>query len=169
MKKLPLTLSSKDQWEKIKTKVENIFNKNIEKQDAGCWLWTKGKPISFKRNKYGYTYLRFDVNKIKLHVQKVSYYLKNGYFENMVVVTSCENKFCINPDHLFLAKSANLARTHCSKGHILNEENSYYHKRSNGKYKTACRMCSANRSGYKSFNRVLSTRTTLEKLMELSK
>lgn len=61
----------------------------------------------------------------------------------------CENKKCVNPEHLEFVTAAqnvlrngspsalNKVKTHCSQGHALSGENLYVHR--NKRYCRACR------------------------------
>lgn len=76
---------------RIETK-ESIFNRVIPEPNSGCWLWMDG--ATFLRG-YG------RIGSKGAHV--VSYRLFCGPIEDGLIVRHrCDNRLCVNPDHLSL-------------------------------------------------------------------
>lgn len=124
----------------LKAKETGILSCNLEKvseftrrisidEESGCWNWTGS--IS---NGYG----RFRINPRTVSTHRVMYELCHGFSENFannVLDHLCENKRCVNLEHLKLCSNTenvmradgfcavNARKTHCPQGHEFTTDN----------------------------------------------
>ncbi|WP_136057240.1 HNH endonuclease signature motif containing protein [Microbacterium sp. K24] len=72
-------------------------------QEGECIVWTGGRG----QNGYGVTGGALTGVRRRLYVHRVAWALANGALTDGVVVRhSCDNRPCINPDHLLIGKTA---------------------------------------------------------------
>lgn len=92
-------------------KLDNFWNKVAPEPNTGCLLWTASL------NHSGYGECRINEKTYLSH--RVSYFLKNGPFENhLCVLHKCDTPGCVNPDHLFLGTRKENCEDKIKKGRM---------------------------------------------------
>lgn len=117
---------------------------------SGCWIWTGVLRPD------GYACVRYDGTQWLTHRLFYSLFV-SVIQDGFDVHHRCRNKICCNPTHLEtllkieharfnaicgpfgLSARQGRALTHCKQGHMFDEDNTYWRKRSGGQ--TMMRMC----------------------------
>ena len=77
----------------LSTKHQNYILSRVLIHPSGCWLWTKGK------NRAGYG--TASVRRHPVFAHRLSHWAFKGPIpEDRIILHSCHNKSCVNPDHL---------------------------------------------------------------------
>lgn len=143
-------------------RAESIFWSHVEKTST-CWIW-RGWKSNVKYGHYGYMF--HPVIKKSVFAHRFSYELHKGSIPSGLVIHHvCENKLCVNPEHLqavtlveniFYGNSApaiNRRKTHCNKGHLYDSTNTIVCKGRIGPTRR-CRICT------EQYNREYSARSS---------
>src|SRR5262245_15962768 len=99
--------------------VERFWSRVERKEKDECWFW-KGKV-----HRTGYGEIRFGRKVYKAH--RVAYALGRGELalssgergaRGVIVLHTCDNRSCCNPDHLVLGTQADNMRDACEKARM---------------------------------------------------
>jgi len=90
--------------------LEQFLTKCIPEPNTGCWIWEK----SLAKSGYGQTFVAGKVGT----AHRASYILhkKTSIPDGLCVLHRCDNRWCVNPEHLFLGTHKDNADDMVSKG-----------------------------------------------------
>jgi hypothetical protein len=128
--------------------MDKILQRIVRDKITGCWVWNGAKDSS------GYGMVSRYGKRIRVHRISAEHYLGLPVNDKRVVLHLCDNPSCCNPAHLKggtqkdnmvdcseKGRTANLKKTHCKRGHLLDGDNLYVCKSSNGRPMRVCRAC----------------------------
>lgn len=129
---------------------------------SGCWEFTGGFEFKYKvdNGTPGYREMSYRGKNYRVHRLTWILFHCRPIPAGMVILHTCDNPPCCNPDHLKLGTRAennkdmaakgrynNQKKTHCAQGHPYDEENTHLHHDPRGYIFRRCRQC--NRDKYR--------------------
>lgn len=116
-KKVPRFEWDKATEEERKQRIIDSFNKNVIKNEKGCWGWSGGVYPN------GYVKMNCSPNGIRPLGHRISWLIHNGDIPtNKIICHTCDNRSCTRPDHLFLgSQSDNIRDMHKKRRGLLGD------------------------------------------------
>ncbi len=130
-------------------KLALIFNNC--KLSGKCFEWQGSYFLKKDVKTYPYVYYK---NKV-WRGNRLVWFLKHGVVpDDLWILHKCDNKKCVNPDHLYLGtpkqnavdmsirgRTASQKKTHCSRGHEFTKINTHLYTRKDGRNLRVCLGC----------------------------
>lgn len=138
---------------KMQPITDRFWQKVDKNTTSGCWEWRS----SIRGNGYGAFFTHLHPEGRKCHgAHRYSWGLFNGAIpEGLLVLHKCDNRICVNPDHLFLGSHVDnmqdcaakgrvktigqSMKTHCVNGHEFTEWNTRRDKNNHRRCKTCAK------------------------------
>ncbi len=104
---------------RLKTPQQRFYSQIEKNNENGCWEWT---GFILNHPYYGYGSIRVEKKIVRAH--RFSYELHKGKIPNgLHVCHSCDNRRCVNPDHLWIGTHQDNMRDMMAKGrHNFNKK-----------------------------------------------
>jgi hypothetical protein len=97
--------------------LEFRFKSKIAFLENGCWGWTGRKNYS------GYGLFWYEGRMVRAH--RFTFYYINKRFPNNFILHKCDNRACVNPDHLIEGSQQDNIADCKAKGRTHRGENTY--------------------------------------------
>lgn len=116
--------------------------------ETGCWIWMRTMDITTGYGRF------YDMGKRRMAHRAAFEAVRGPIPDGLTIDHLCRERMCVNPDHLEpctrgentmrgrTISAANLAKTHCKRGHEFTTDNTrFYGKHNNGR-RRHCKECS---------------------------
>lgn len=116
-KRNPKFIWSKATLEEKIQRITDSFNKNVIKNEIGCWGWRGGTYPN------GYIKMNCNPNGIRPLGHRISWLIHYGDIPtDKMICHTCDNRSCTRPDHLFLGtQSDNIRDMHKKRRGLLGD------------------------------------------------
>lgn len=101
--------------EELRERITTRFNRFVEKREEDqCWIWQGAKF----RNNYGAFSITTKQFKYTTLAHRISAFISFNFdlFSDLCVLHSCDNKLCVNPEHLHPGTHADNSREAVERG-----------------------------------------------------
>lgn len=114
MKRSPEILQYELLESQSKRKMDHIsrFFLYVKKNESGCWEWLGAMRGSDRYEKYG----RFKIKNRDYSAHRISFLIAYGTVPPALVCHSCDNRKCVNPEHLFISDNEGNSKDMVEKG-----------------------------------------------------
>lgn len=101
-------MASLSRQEEVTNATKNRFFSKIKKEDSGCWTW-----LGANNGRYG----SMTINRKTNGAHRISFLIHKGDIpDGLFVLHSCDNTWCVNPDHLLLGDHAQNMKDKSERG-----------------------------------------------------